>query len=196
MHFLSVLPDRASRPSATVRVASLYRICGRVAYLRIAFPHRITKVWWKVCEFWKDFSVRTLPPVSLFGDNLALNAANKWMNEVHNQNCFWKLRTFHHQLRSPAHSSLLTADEDGYFGLTPRRVIDSQGDELRMVHSESVDLVSSRLWWKYVGRTKFGYIGFIVVCLFVCVEFCFIIKWKVCSHIVGVDSLWMCWWDF
>ena len=36
----------------------------------------------------------------------------------------------------------LVADEDGYFGMTPRSVINDQGDELRVVNRESVDLVS------------------------------------------------------
>ena len=58
-HFLSVLTDRVCWPTATVRVASLYQMCRSVAYLRVAFPCHIAKVW-KVCEFWKDFSVRTL----------------------------------------------------------------------------------------------------------------------------------------
>ena len=52
-HFLSVLIDRVRRPLATVRVAPLYWLCGRVAYLHVAFPCHIGKV----CEFWKDFSV-------------------------------------------------------------------------------------------------------------------------------------------
>ena len=56
MRFLSVLTDRVCRPLATVRVAPLYQMCGRVACLHVAFLCHIANV----CEFWKDFSVRTL----------------------------------------------------------------------------------------------------------------------------------------
>ena len=44
MHFLSVLFERVRWPLATVRVAPLYRMCGRVAYLCAAFPHHIASI--------------------------------------------------------------------------------------------------------------------------------------------------------
>ena len=56
MHFLSILTDRVRWPSVTVRVASHYRMCRRVAYLWVAFPCHIAMVR----EVWKDFSVQTL----------------------------------------------------------------------------------------------------------------------------------------
>ena len=56
MHFLSILTDRVCWPSVTVRVASHYRMCRRVAYLCVAFPCHIAVV----CKVWKDFSVQTL----------------------------------------------------------------------------------------------------------------------------------------
>ena len=56
MLFLSILTDRVPWPSVTVRVASHYRLCRRVAYLCAAFPCRIAMV----CEVWKDLPVWTL----------------------------------------------------------------------------------------------------------------------------------------
>ena len=55
MHFLSVLTDRVHWPSATLRVAPLYRMCGRVAYLCVAFPCHIAKVCEKFVNFKKIF---------------------------------------------------------------------------------------------------------------------------------------------
>ena len=55
-HFLSVLTDRVRWPPATVRVAPLPWMCGRVAYLPVAFLHHIAGivpsfcVSEKVCE--------------------------------------------------------------------------------------------------------------------------------------------------
>ena len=57
MYFQSVLTDKVHQPLATVRVVSLYQMCSRVAYLCVAFLPHIAKV----CEFWIDLSVRTLP---------------------------------------------------------------------------------------------------------------------------------------
>ena len=51
MHFLSVLTDRVRQPLATARVAPLYWMCGRVAYLHVAFPCHIAKV----CERFVNF---------------------------------------------------------------------------------------------------------------------------------------------
>ena len=48
LHFLSVLTDRMHWPSATLRVAPLYRMCRSVAYLCVAFPCHIAKSEWKV----------------------------------------------------------------------------------------------------------------------------------------------------
>ena len=50
-HFLSVLTDRVHWPSAPVRVAPLYQMCGRVAYLHIAFPCHSAKVCEKFVNF-------------------------------------------------------------------------------------------------------------------------------------------------
>ena len=47
MHFLSALTDRVHQPLATVRVAPLYQMCSRVAYLHDAFLHHIAKVYEK-----------------------------------------------------------------------------------------------------------------------------------------------------
>ena len=55
MHFLSVLTDRVCWPSATVRVAPLYQMCGRVAYLHVAFPSHIAKVCEKFVNFERIF---------------------------------------------------------------------------------------------------------------------------------------------
>ena len=51
MHFLSVLTDRVHRPLATVRVAPLYQMFGRVAYLHVAFLPHIAKVCEKCVNF-------------------------------------------------------------------------------------------------------------------------------------------------
>ncbi|MCB4762102.1 MAG: hypothetical protein LGB06_07605 [Sulfurovum sp.] len=65
-HFLSVLTDRVCQPSTTVRVEMW--MCGRFAYLCVAFQRHIWVSYWgfavvkrfvKVCEF-LVFSVRTL----------------------------------------------------------------------------------------------------------------------------------------
>ena len=37
MYFQSVLTDKVHQPLATVRVVPLYQMCGRVAYLCVAF---------------------------------------------------------------------------------------------------------------------------------------------------------------
>ena len=50
-HFLSVLTDRVHQPLATVRVVPLYQMCGRVAYLHVAFLPHIAKV----CEKFMNF---------------------------------------------------------------------------------------------------------------------------------------------
>ena len=55
MHFLLVLTDRVHRPSAIVRVTPLYGMCGRVAYLRVAFLQHIAKACEKFVNFEKDF---------------------------------------------------------------------------------------------------------------------------------------------
>ena len=57
---------KVHQPSPTVRVAPLYQMCGRVAYLCVAFLPHIAKVREEGCEFWMDFSVRTLSKVSCF----------------------------------------------------------------------------------------------------------------------------------
>ena len=54
--FLSVLTDRVHRPSAAVRVAPLYRMCGSVSVPSSCFSAPYYKGLWKVCEFWKFFS--------------------------------------------------------------------------------------------------------------------------------------------
>ena len=54
-HFLSVLTDRVCQPSATVRVAPLYWMCGRVAYLHVAFPCHVAKVCEEFVNFEKIF---------------------------------------------------------------------------------------------------------------------------------------------
>ena len=51
MHFLSDLTDRVHQPLATVRVAPLYQMCGRVAYLCVAFLRHIAKVCEKFVNF-------------------------------------------------------------------------------------------------------------------------------------------------
>ena len=51
MHFLSVLTDRVHEPLATVRVAPLYQMCSRVAYLCVAFLPHIAKVCEKFVNF-------------------------------------------------------------------------------------------------------------------------------------------------
>ena len=54
-HLLSVLTDRVCQPSATVRVAPLYWMCGRVAYLHVAFPCHTAKVCEKFVNFERIF---------------------------------------------------------------------------------------------------------------------------------------------
>ena len=54
-HLLSVLTDRVCWPSAIVRVTPLYWMCGRVAYLCVAFPHHIAKVCEKFVNFKRIF---------------------------------------------------------------------------------------------------------------------------------------------
>ena len=49
MHFLSILTDRVRRPSAPVRVAPLYQMCRRVAYLHVAFPRHIASIMLGFC---------------------------------------------------------------------------------------------------------------------------------------------------
>ena len=61
MYCQSILTDKVHQPLATVRVVPLYQMCGRVAYLCVAFFAPYCKGLWEVCEFWMDFSVRTLP---------------------------------------------------------------------------------------------------------------------------------------
>ena len=51
MYFQSVLTDKVHQPLATVRVAPLYQMCGRVAYLCVAFLPRIAKVSEKCVNF-------------------------------------------------------------------------------------------------------------------------------------------------
>ena len=51
IYFQSVLTDRVRQPSDTLRVAPFYWMCGRVAYLCVAFPHHIAKV----CEMFVNF---------------------------------------------------------------------------------------------------------------------------------------------
>ena len=57
-HLLSVLTDRVCRPLAIIRVAPLYLMCRRVAYLCVAFPHHIANFeghqYW--CRFSSPFS--------------------------------------------------------------------------------------------------------------------------------------------
>ena len=55
MHFLTVLANRVRWPLATVRVAPLYQVCGRVAYLCVAFPCQIAKVCDKFVNFERIF---------------------------------------------------------------------------------------------------------------------------------------------
>ena len=51
MHLQSVLTDRVRWPSATLSVAPLYRMCGRVLHLCVALPCHIAKV----CENFVNF---------------------------------------------------------------------------------------------------------------------------------------------
>ena len=51
MHFLSALTDRVHQPLAIVRVAPLYQMCGRVAYLHDAFLYHVAKVCEKFVSF-------------------------------------------------------------------------------------------------------------------------------------------------
>ena len=53
--FCLILNDRVCWPLATVRVAPLYRMCGSVAYLCVAFPHHIAKVCEKLVNFERIF---------------------------------------------------------------------------------------------------------------------------------------------
>ena len=55
MHFLSVLTARVHWPLAVVRVTPLYWMCGRVAYLHVAFLHCIAKVCEKFVNFERIF---------------------------------------------------------------------------------------------------------------------------------------------
>ena len=48
---MSVLTDRVCWPSAVVRVAPLYQMCGRVVYLHVAFPCHIARVCEKFVNF-------------------------------------------------------------------------------------------------------------------------------------------------
>ena len=51
MYFQSVLTDKVHQPLATVRVVPLYQMCGRVAYLCVAFLPHIAKVCEKFVNF-------------------------------------------------------------------------------------------------------------------------------------------------
>ena len=51
MYFQSVLTDKVHQPLATVRVVPLYQMCGRVAYLCVAFLPHIAKVCEKFVSF-------------------------------------------------------------------------------------------------------------------------------------------------
>ena len=50
-HAKLVLTDRVHWSSATIRVAPLYWTCGRVAYLRVAFPCHIASIMLEFCVF-------------------------------------------------------------------------------------------------------------------------------------------------
>ena len=54
-HFLSVLTDGVCRPLAIVGVTPLYWMCGRVAYLCVAFLHHIAEVFEKFMNFNRFF---------------------------------------------------------------------------------------------------------------------------------------------
>ena len=54
MHFLSVLTARVCWPSATVRVAPLYRMCGSVAYFVLLFC-TILQIFVKSLQIVKGF---------------------------------------------------------------------------------------------------------------------------------------------
>ena len=51
MYFQSDLTDKVHQPLTTVRVVPLYQICGRVAYLCVAFLPHIAKVCEKFVNF-------------------------------------------------------------------------------------------------------------------------------------------------
>ena len=55
MCFLSVLTDRVCRLSATVRVAPLYQMCGRVACLHVTFLCHPANVCEKFVNFERIF---------------------------------------------------------------------------------------------------------------------------------------------
>ena len=51
MHLQSVLTDRVRWPSATLSIAPLYQMCGRVSHLCVAFPCHVAKVCEKFVSF-------------------------------------------------------------------------------------------------------------------------------------------------
>ena len=55
MHPQSVLTDRVRWPSATLSIAPLYRMCGRVSHPSVAFPCPIAKVCEKFVNFKRIF---------------------------------------------------------------------------------------------------------------------------------------------
>ena len=65
MHFLSVFTDRVPQPSATVKVVPFYQMCGRIVYLRVAFPRHIAKICEKFVNFKRNF-LQVLPAVHDF----------------------------------------------------------------------------------------------------------------------------------
>ena len=109
MHFLSILTDRVCWPSDTVRVASHYRMCRRVADLCVAFPCHIAVV----CKVWKDFSVQTLSRFTIRLSQLtgrthpclvsASPACSVWLWQ-----CCWSLFFFNSQGR-PTDSAVAVA---------------------------------------------------------------------------------------
>ena len=56
--------DRVCRPSAIVRVVPLYQMCGRVAYLHVAFSCLIANILWILKGFFCMNPVSVPPPLS------------------------------------------------------------------------------------------------------------------------------------
>ena len=77
------------QPLATVRVAPLYQMCGRVAYLCVAFLCHIAKVCEKFVNFWMDFSVWTLIHFSNIFDDM--------MDDVHHSAYLYHFTLYSHK---------------------------------------------------------------------------------------------------
>ena len=77
MYFQSVLTDKVHQPLSTVRVVPLYQMCGRVAYLCVAFLPHIAKVCEKFVNFWMDFFCTNPAIASLSPDGNTLALCQK-----------------------------------------------------------------------------------------------------------------------